>query len=266
MSVNDDHYANPKARWLTLLSICIATFLAPMSMSAVNVALPVIARDLSANAVMVSWIPTINILGAIAFQLPAGRMGDLYGRKKLFLAGVLLFGLAGILAALASNIVFLLAVRLLQGVAGAMIFGTGMAIISEVFARYNRGMALGFTSTSVYLGITCGPLIGGELTDFSGWEAVFLMPVPLVVFCAWAVLRYVKETDLSQDRQMDWTGSLLFILAAGLFFIGLSEILQWVGVVILGAGIGCLLLFIRQQKRSASPLVQWQALGRNRRF
>ncbi len=256
-------YASPSVRWLTLLSICVATFLMPMSMSAVNVALPAIAADLNADAVLISWIPTMNLLGAIALQLPAGRIADMVGRKKVFLSGLLLFTLSSLAIALVAHIGWLLFMRLLQGIAGAMIFGTGMAIVSQVFAQHGRGMALGLTSTSVYLGLTCGPPIGGWLTEWWDWHAVFLAPLPLAIICALLVWVNVRETERQLDERLDWIGSLLFIAASSLFFVGLSELPDWKGALLGLVGLALIGLFVYQQEHSPYPLIRLRRMVQN---
>jgi EmrB/QacA subfamily drug resistance transporter len=262
-AVSDDPYASASVRWLTLISICVATFLMPLNMSSVNVALPAIAADLNVDAVLISWIPTMNLLGAIALQLPAGRIADMIGRKKVFLAGLLLFTLSSVAVILIDDIYWLLLMRLLQGIAGAMVFGTGMAIVSQVFAQHGRGMALGLTSTSVYLGLTCGPPIGGWLTEWWDWHAVFLAPLPLAVLCAVLVAIHVRETERQQDQHLDWIGSLLFIAASSLFFVGLSELPELLGGMLALGGLLLLAAFVYQQEHSPYPLIRLRRMVQN---
>ena len=262
----DDIYSSASTRWFALISICVATFLMPMSMSAVNVALPAIAAELQADAVLVSWIPTMNLLGAIALQLPAGRIADMVGRKKIFLSGVLLFALSSLAVVWTTHIGWLLLMRLLQGIGGAMVFGTGMAIVSQVFAQHGRGMALGLNSTSVYLGLTCGPPIGGWLTEWWSWHAVFVAPLPLTVLCAVLVAIHVRETERQRDQKLDGVGSLLFIAASSLFFIGLSELPKLSGGLLAVTGLLLLAGFIYQQEHSAYPLIRPRRMVQNLTF
>ncbi|WP_432695313.1 MFS transporter [Marinobacterium sp. YM272] len=266
MSHNRDLYERASVRWLTLVSVCVATFLMPMSLSSVNVALPVIASDLQADAVLVSWVPTMNLLGAVAFQLPAGRIGDIVGRKRIFMAGALLFALSSLSVELIDDIRPLLAIRLVQGVSGAMIFGTGMAIISNVFANHNRGMALGLTSASVYLGLTCGPWIGGILTDVWGWRSVFLIPLPLAALALIMVGLFVHESERNPHERLDWIGSLVFMVATSSLFVGISWLPSLSGAGLLLLGGATLALFIYQQERTAYPLIRLRRMVGNRVF
>lgn len=257
---------SPSTRWLTLLSICVATFLMPMSLSSVNVALPTIADDLQADAVLLSWVPTMNLLGAVALQLPAGRIADMIGHKRVFLAGVVLFALASMLVLTVTDIRPFLVLRLTQGISGAMIFGTGMAIITRIFDDNNRGMALGLSSASVYLGLTCGPMIGGWLTEFWGWHAVFLAPLPLTVLSLVMVGFFVRESERRREERLDWLGSLIFMFATTTTFVGISELPKPAGIITALLGLGAFVLFIFQQERAAHPLIRFRQLAANRVF
>lgn len=261
-----DLYDRASVRWLTLLSVCVATFLMPMSLSSVNVALPVIASDLRADAVLVSWVPTMNLLGAVAFQLPAGRIGDILGRKKIFMGGALLFAVSSLSVELINDIRPLLAIRLIQGVSGAMIFGTGMAIVSNVFANHNRGMALGITSAAVYLGLTCGPWIGGILTDVWGWRSVFLIPLPLATLALIMVGTFVHETERNPHERLDWIGSLIFMTATSSLFVGISWLPSWTGALLALFGAAAMALFVYQQERSSYPLIRLRHMIGNKVF
>ena len=253
-------------RYLTLFSICVASFLMPMSLSAVNVALPDVAEDLKIDAVYLSWIPTMNLLGGIAMQLPSGRIADLYGRKRIFILGLLLYFISSAVVVYIEEVEWLLTSRFFQGVAGAMVFSTGMAIVSQVFSQHNRGSALGFIATSVYLGFSCGPLIGGWLTELWGWKSVFLAPLPLVVLSIGLVTLYVREQVQASAEKLDWIGGLLFIFASSVFFFGvtnLSELMGW-GALIIGALI--FILFVFQQERAPYPLIRFRRVIENRLF
>lgn len=263
-----EHYAQkPSARWLALVSICIATFLIPQSMSAVNMALPAIADDLQADAVLISWLPTANIWGSIILMLPAGRVADMIGRKQVYLAGVLFFALSSLMALVVESIEGLLIARVLQGLASAMVFATGMALVSTIFDAKQRGMALGLGSTSVYLGLTCGPLIGGWLTEALGWRAVFWVPVPFALVAMVLVVVYVKGHCISTVKnKLDWVGSLLFALWTTAFFFGLSGLPDPRYVIALIIGLLLLYLFIRQQSVAEYPLIRLRALADNKVF
>jgi MFS family permease len=152
---------NARARWLVLISVCLALFVVSLTMSSANIAIPSIAQDLNADAVSVSWIPSALLWGSIIIMLPIGRLADKKGRKKLYLIGCIGFSFVSLSVILVQNIEALLALRVFQGLSTAFIFGTGLAIISSVFANSNRGTAIGITSSTIYFGLSCGPVVGG---------------------------------------------------------------------------------------------------------
>ena len=261
--------SNPSARWLALASICIAAFLIPQSLSAVNMALPAIADEMNADAVLISWIPAANIWGSVVLMLPAGRVADMLGRKKVYLIGVIGFALASLPVLFIETIEWLLVIRVLQGLFSALVFATGMAIVAEIFSDKNRGSALGLTSTSVYLGLTCGPLIGGWLTEYVGWRSVFWAPVPVALLAVALVMIYVKNdrrTAGAVKDRLDWIGSLLFVLWISAFFYGLSGLPELLNCVSLLIGVLLLVVFLKQQNRSPFPLVRLRLLAQNRVF
>lgn len=253
------------SRWLALASLCLVTFLIPQAMSAVNIALPVIASELKADAVAISWLSTVNLWGSVVLMLPAGRLADMLGRKRIYLLGTLSFSLSSLLVLLPQSVESLLLVRLCQGLSSALVFGTAMAMASALFDDKNRGMALGFVSTSVYLGLTCGPLVGGFLTEWLGWRSVFWMPVPFLLLSIVLVLAAIKGDWRSRERgRFDWLGSGLFAGWTTALFFGLSGLPEWLYLLLLMLGFAVLVVFIRQQKASAHPLVNIQALQQNR--
>ncbi len=265
--MSDYYTQNPSARWLALASICIATFLVPLSMSAVNIALPAMAEALQADAVLLSWVPTSNLLGSMMLMLPAARVADIVGRKKVYLVGVLMFCITSLMVIWIDTIEWLLVSRFLQGLASAMVFGTGMAIVTSVFANAKRGTALGLTATSVYLGLSCGPMIGGWLTEVIGWRSVFWAPVPFALISVVLVILNVKGDYKAEGKQkLDWLGSCLFALWISAFFFGLSGLPDPGYLISLLIGIGLFFLFLRQQANAPYPLIRLKALANNKVF
>ena len=164
-----------------LIVVCMGAFITPLMLSAVNVAIPTIVEGLQIDAITASWIPLAYLLSSAVFLLPFGRLGDMYGRKKMFLSGMTTVTIASILASLAQTPLILILCRVLQGMGAAMLFGTGIAILSSVFPPEKRGRVLGLSVSFVYLGLTCGPFIGGWATQQFGWRSVFVFHVPLVI-------------------------------------------------------------------------------------
>ena len=176
-----------------------------MGMASVNVAIPNLASDLNASANLVGWLPTLYLLSSVAFMLPCGKLADNYGRKRIYVAGLSLNVVAATMSALATGIEWVLIWRFIQGAAGAMIFGAGVAIITSVVPAHKRGTALGIVASCVYVGLTIAPAIGGWLTVIWGWRSVFYFQVPLVL----VLLVFIKLTfkgDWKNDHhsKFDW--------------------------------------------------------------
>lgn len=263
-----EYYAkDPTARWFALLSISLSTFCVSLTMSAVNIAVPAIALDFSANAILVSWVPTAFLLANAIFLIPAGRAADIYGRKKIFIIGMIIFCLACLMATLAATIEILLITRLLQGVGGALAFATGLAIVMSIFTSENRGMAIGINSATLYFGLSCGPIVGGWFTVNYGWRVVFLFPMVLgSIALLMIIFRLKGEWKNNQAGKVDWYGGIIFAIASSTLFIGISLIPQMNAVALISVGIIFLVYFIFQQIHSDFPLIHFKAILQNRMF
>jgi EmrB/QacA subfamily drug resistance transporter len=266
-STQDYYQNNPSARWLALASISISNFVVSVTMSAVNVAVPMMAKDLSANAILVSWVPTAFLLANAIFLLPAGRMADIHGRKKIFLTGMTLFSVSCVLANLAPNIELLLATRVFQGIGGALAFATGLAILMSIFSSSNRGMALGIAAATLYLGLSLGPVIGGWFTEHYGWRSVFLFPVVLgFISVTMTLLRLKGEWKNEGAQKVDWYGSLVFGVWTSALYIGISLIPDPLAWVLIVCGLAGAVYFYYQQLASPNPLIKFKAILQNRVF
>src|SRR5512136_2683910 len=167
------------AKWSALVAATLAAFLPPFMGSSINIALPSIGDEFALDAVSLSWVATSYLLAAAMFLVPFGRVADIHGRKKIFVYGTVIYTLFSFLAAISPSAVSLIAFRVLQGIGSAMLFGTGVAILTAVFPAGERGKVLGWNTAGVYTGLSIGPVLGGFLTEQWGWRSVFLANVPL---------------------------------------------------------------------------------------
>jgi EmrB/QacA subfamily drug resistance transporter len=250
-----------------LIAVCTGYLIAPMGMAAVNVAIPALAEDLQANAMKVAWLPTLYILANVAFMLPFGKLADNYGRKRIFALGLLLNALSAFMCAIGTDIDWILFWRFVQGAAGAMIFSTGVAIITSVTPASKRGAALGFLAACVYIGLTMAPAVGGWLTELLGWRAVFYFQIPLII----ALLIYMKyrlhgEWKNEQHSRFDWIGSGIFITFACTLVYGLSKLPSVLGIVLLILSCFSLMGFIVHQSHDKQPLIRVQMFRESRVF
>lgn len=259
--------SNPPVTSIALIIVCAGYLIAPLGMAAVNVAIPALALDLQANAMKVGWLPTIYILSNVAFLLPFGKLADNYGRKRVFVAGLVLNAVAAGMCAIATNIDWVLFWRFVQGAAGAMIFGTGIAIITSVTPSHKRGAALGTVAACVYIGLTLAPAAGGWLTQWLGWRSVFYFQIPLIVALL-VVIKMKLQGDWKNEKHssFDWWGSGIFIVFSFTLVYGLSKLPSLLGITLLSGSVMSLIAFVYHQSRSRRPLIRVQMFRESRVF
>ena len=158
-----------------LTFLCLASFLVPFMGSAINLSLPQISGAFSMKAVSLSWIATSYLIVTAIFQVPFARLGDMFGRKKVFIGGIAIFGLFTFLCGFAPSGEVLIIFRGLSGLGSAMMFGTNMAILSSIFPPQERGKAIGINTATVYFALASGPYLGGLLTHHWGWQWLFYL-------------------------------------------------------------------------------------------
>jgi EmrB/QacA subfamily drug resistance transporter len=250
-----------------LLVTTLGSFLTPFMGSAVNVALPAIANEFPMTALTLGWVATSFILAASICLIPLGRLADLYGRRRIFIYGALIFTVASSLCILSPTQSFLIAARALQGVGGAMIFSTGTAMLITAYPLSERGKILGINVTAVYVGLTVGPFIGGFLTQYMGWRYIFLLTAFLGVAIFYITLTAIeKDATISGYGDFDLTGSLLYGFALFAVMYGFSQLPSWNAGILIGAGVIGLALFIHQQFKNPSPLIEINLFLNNKVF
>jgi EmrB/QacA subfamily drug resistance transporter len=234
----------------------MASFLTPFLGSSINVALPAIGTALHMDAVALSWVATSFVLASAVCLVPFGRVADMIGRKKVFLAGMALFTLASLGCGLARSASGLIAFRTLQGAGGAMIFGTGLAILTSVYPLGERGRVLGLNAAAVYTGLSVGPFVGGMLTHRWGWPSVFLASVPcglVTMLVAWRGLK--GEWASGASGRFDWVGSVIYGAALITLMTGLTASRGTVGLALVAASVGAFALFLAWERRVANPVL-----------
>ena len=262
-----EEHKQKKLQTITLIIASVASFITPFISSAINVALPTIGKDFNANAIGLSWVATSFLLSSAIFLVPFGRLADIYGRKLIFNAGLIIYSIATLLCAFAPDISFLIVFRIFQGMGGAMIFGTGMAIITSVFPKENRGKALGIVVASVYAGLTLGPFIGGIITKNMGWHSLFLFTIPLGLLSLVLSLIFLKgEWREAKGEKFDWKGSLIFGLAISSLMYGFGKLPGTLGIILTGAGLLGLFIFIRFESSQSFPVININLFKTNRVF
>ena len=219
------------------------------------------------DAVLLSWVPASYLLAAAVLVVPFGRVADIYGRKKVFAIGMSIFTLGSLLSSVSVSALMLIASRALQGVGGAMIFGTGVAILTSVFPPEERGRALGINVAAVYIGLSLGPFVGGFLTEHLGWRSIFALIVPMGILMVAIVLwKLTGEWADAEGTKLDVQGAALYCVTLVSITYGFSQLPHALGAILLGTGIIGLAVFVRWELRTDSPLVDMNLIRYNRTF
>jgi len=244
-----------------------ASFLTPFMGSSINLALPSIGDEMGINAVTLNWIVSSYMLTTSILLLPAGRAGDILGRKKIFTAGLIIFTLTMIMLTFTPGIKWLIGVRILQGAGGAMMFGTNMAILTSVFPAGERGRAMGINVTAVYAGLASGPFLGGLLTRYLGWRSIFAFLVPMGIISLIMIRRRMKgEWAEARGESFDWPGAVIYGMAIAALMYGFSRLPSVAGWIITTAGLALVPLFILREKKTVHPLFDITLISKNRVF
>jgi len=258
----------PRTVQRTALAIAVlSAFLTPFVGSSVNIALPAIGAAFQADAVTLSWIATAYLLAAAVSLVPFGRLADIHGRRRIFALGIGVFTLASLLCALSPSIGILLIWRIVQGVGSAMIFATGIAILTSVFPPGERGRALGITIAAVYIGLSLGPFLGGLLVEHFTWRSVFVVLVPLGLVTIWLVVFRLKgEWAEARGERFDYIGSLIYALALITLMYGIILLPRQNAAWLILIGIAGLAGFIVWEQRISYPVFEVRLFRNNRAF
>lgn len=246
-------------KWWTLLAVCVATFMLLLDVSIVTVALPDIARQLDASLSDLQWVVDSYALALASVVLTAGSLADRFGRRRVFLVGLSVFTLASLLCGLAGSPLQLNVFRGLQGIGGAMMFATALALLAQEFRGPDRGTAFGIWGATTGAAVAVGPLAGGALTDGLGWEWIFLVNVPIGVAAVALTLLKLRESRSPAGGRIDWAGFVVFTGALFLLVFGLirGNEAGWTSATTLGrlGGAALLLaLFVWIERRQSAPM------------
>ncbi len=209
-------------KWWTLIAVSVATFMLLLDITVVNVALPSIREDLGASFTDLQWVIDAYALTLAAFVLTAGSLADRLGRRRVFAAGLVIFSVASLLCALASDPTMLNLARALQGIGGAVMFAVSLALIAQEFtAGRERGTAMGIYGATIGGAVAIGPLVGGALTDWLGWESIFYVNVPIGIAAFAITYLKVRESRDPNATRIDWAGVRTFSLSLFLLVLAL---------------------------------------------
>jgi len=250
-----------------LLVSTLGSFLTPFMGSSINTALPSMGKELALDTVSLGWVTTSYLLASAIFLVPFGRVADIHGRKRVFIVGVFIYTVASLLLTVSESPAMVIALRIPQGIGAAMIFGTGVAILTSAFPVGERGKALGINSASVYLGLSLGPFLGGVLTQQLGWRSIFLVNVPLglviIIVASW---RLRGEWAEARGERLDLLGSLIYSLTLTTLMYGLYLLPASSGMWLISIGGLGVVAFFKVETKSQNPILNVNLFRRNTTF
>ena len=253
-------------RSVLFLAIIVSFFVHFMS-SSIIIALPTIGREFSMNAVSLSWIATAYILSTAIFLVPFGKIADMYGRKKIFTYGIIVYTISSLFLAMSPSPGMLISFRVLQGIGASMISGTVTALLVSTFPIGERGKAIGIHAGSIYVALSLGPFLGGILTQYFGWRSIFFITAMLGFAVVIAVFWKLKAEWTDGNRgTFDLRGSLIYGIAITAIIYGLSQLQNGWGIVSILTGIGGIITFIWWENRVSSPVLHMSLYKKNRTF
>lgn len=246
--------------WRLLIGISIASFLGCIDFTIVNTTIPAIQRELAAPLSQVQWVMTLFVMALCAFMVSAGRLADLYGRRRVLYCGMLVFSGASLGAGLAGSVEHLNVWRFVQGAACAVLYTATTAIVADAWPPQQRGRAIGILLAVNGLGLAIGPVAGGLLVGTLGWRWVFLLNVPLIALSFAFCLSTVQESRVQQSARLDITGLLLLVIGLAGLLLAISQGGQWGWLSIktlltTSLAAAALLLLLPVERKAHSPLV-----------
>jgi EmrB/QacA subfamily drug resistance transporter len=260
-------------KWWVFVTIAIGIFLSVIDHGSVQIALPNIEDYFDANLPTVQWVIVGYALAISVLLLPMGRLGDLLGRKQVYVAGLVIFVASAALAGIAVNMPMLIAARISQGIGSAMIQGIAMAMLISTFPERERGKVLGLNLSVVGTGAIAGPAVGGLLVSALGWRSVFFVNVPIGIITILVSMLILGRGSSGEERQsgerlrVDWLGAALSggVLLLFLLVVGNGDRLGWTSYFVMGGALVFVVLltaFIWWELRAASPLLELKLFQR----
>lgn len=257
-------------KWHVLVAVGSGVFLATIDGSIINVSLPTLVRAFQTNFAMVQWVVLGYLLTVTTTMLSFGRVGDIFGKKKVYLLGYVVFLLGSALCGLSMSVFWLIAFRVIQAVGAAMIMALGAAILTEAFPPRERGKAMGLIGAIVSVGIAIGPALGGIIIGGLSWRWIFYVNLPVGIMGTFMVGRYIPNFRPGGRQSFDYWGSLILFtgllsLLLALTFGQLHGFLEPAVLMIFAFSLVFLLVFLILEKRLAQPVIDLK-LFRNSLF
>ena len=247
-------------KWWTLIAVSIGVFMLLLDLTIVNVALPTIQRSFHASLGDLQWVVDAYALALAALLLTAGSLADRFGRRIVYAGGIVIFTLGSLLCGVSDGALFLCVARALQGIGGATMFATALALISDAFRGADRGVAFGVFGATTGVSVAVGPVLGGVITTDLSWRWIFFVNVPLAIVALAITLLRVVESRNPNAHRADWLGFVLFSgsLAALVFGLIRASALGWGATEVLASlavAVVLMIVFVALERRQAYPML-----------
>ncbi len=247
-------------KWWTLIAVCVATFMLLLDITVVNVALPDIQQSLHSSFSDIQWVVDAYSLTLAAFLLTAGVIGDMFGRREVFAIGLGVFSVASLICGLSTTSLMLNISRAAQGVGGAIMFATSLALIAAAFSGKERGTAFGIYGAVLGGAVAVGPLVGGAITSGIGWRWIFFVNVPIGILAIVVTLTQIQESKDPNKRRVDWIGFVSFSTALFMLILALIRGNDdgWGSTLIVSLLVGAVVLltvFLVAEWRQSDPML-----------
>ena len=257
-------------RWLGLAALTVSALVLGLDITILITALPTLSAKLDATTDQLQWMSAAYTLSLAGFMLPAGVLGDRFGRRRLLLIGLVTFGISSVIASQMTSANGLILMRVVMGASGAIVLPLVTSILPSMFAEDERQRAIGIAGAGAFIGLPLGPLIAGWLLTHYAWGSIFLINAPVVVVAVVGVWFFIPESRDPNPRRLDWLGALLEMVGVTGLVYGIIEepVHGWASAQVAGpiaGGALLILAFIAWQFRTRAPLVDLN-LFRNRRF
>ena len=258
---------NPN-RWWILASVLAVLIMGPVDGSAVNIIIPVLQQQFAVpleRVGTVAWVPLAYLIVLGALTLPMGRLGDLWGFRRLYLSGAALFTVSSALCGLAPSLGWLIGARVVQGVGACMMMALSSGIVTAVFPAEERGRALGVLGMGIAIGLVIGPSLGGFLAHWGSWRLVFFINLPIGLFGGLWCARMLPPLAPVKRARVDWLGGALAVGALTPLLLAVTHGQSWgwgsrVVLGLLAVGIASALGFVRHERRTAEPMLDFSLL------
>ncbi|HEV8065750.1 MAG TPA: DHA2 family efflux MFS transporter permease subunit, partial [Acidimicrobiales bacterium] len=254
-----------QTKWWTLVAVCVGVFMLLLDLTIVNVALPQIEHAFSASLSDLQWVIDAYALTLAALLLTSGSLADRLGRRAVFAVGLVIFTVGSLLCGVSTGALFIILARAFQGIGGAVMFATSLALLAGAFQGRERGTAFAIYGATTGLSVAVGPVLGGAITSGLGWRWIFFVNIPIGIGALAVTLLKVEESKAPRAGRIDWVGFVTFSVALAALVFGLIESSRdgWSSTVVLSSLLAAGVLFVAfvvAELRNSDPMLDLSLL------